>query len=399
MTDACAVESAELQDQIRKLLKSGSQRDITKAQELRKFREKLEARGLSTSEALAAYARGTAKEAGVSPTTSAEEHRKAFDSYVRGRGGEVELRAFEAGTAVISYGTGALGGYWVPQLFDGIIRAAKAQVAPLADPDLTDFVMYPGPACPPTNIPSFDLSTIAGQVEGEGTVQTEQAVPAAYASLMSPITVRCFLAATTESEQDCSDFTERIIDAGTQGLLRTAMLQVLAGSGIGGNLTGVAKALSATLTNSVGTAGKLALGDLLALKYGVNAYWRKSPRCFVAMPDAVYKILDAAVDTANRPLISVESGQEKLFGKPILVCPELSAANAGVGSVGCILFGSGDGIIIRMGRPTCQRVIEHAAVDVTRGEAGYIFRLRLQSMYYDASASNSNPPLVSMAVS
>ncbi len=89
-----------------------------------------------------------------------------------------------------------------------------------------------------------------------------------------------------------------------------------------------------------------------------------------------------------------------LFGKPIYESPELSNANSGLGgtNLGAILFGSGDGIIIRCGRITFQRILQNSAVDITRGETGYMFRLRIASTYFDASASNANPPLVMMGV-
>jgi len=401
MTPAAAVEIQTLSERAERLSK-GTASERTQASVLLSRISNIRAIGQSTLEIQRLYVQGITEEAeaelrGCQIDPAA--YRDKFAEYAL-RGDHSELRDFLAGGQALGYTLGIEGGYVVPQLFDDIIRAAQRAVAPLLDPDLTDYRMNAGPNCNPVTIPSFDLSTIQGQVITETTTQSPQTIPASYASLMNSVTIRCFLGSSIEAEQDFDSYTERLVFAGTTALLRSAMLQVLSGSGTGGNLSGVAtKGLTATLTNSVGGAGKLALGDLTNLRYEIDAYWRSTKRCFLALPDACGKMLAAAVDGNGRPLVSVEGGKDTLFGKPILTCPELSAANCGVGSVGAILFGSGDGIIIRCGRPTMQVIRQSAQVDVTKGELGYVFRLRLQSTYFDASASNANPPLTMMAVS
>jgi hypothetical protein len=181
-------------------------------------------------------------------------------------------------------------------------------------------------------------------------------------------------------------------------------MEVLSGSGSGGHINGVTKALSSTLTNSAGGAGKLALGDLTSLFFALDKFWRDSARCFFAMPDACVKMLANAIDGQGRPLLDVTHGQALLFDKPVFVCPELTTANCGVGSVGAIIFGSGDGIVARAGRPVWQRTIQTGGSgglynSIEKGESLHIFRMRLSAQYFDASASNANPPLVIMAVS
>ncbi len=77
--------------------------------------------------------------------------------------------------------------------------------------------------------------------------------------------------------------------------------------------------------------------ELQSTYFSVNRAYRVNPKCAWLMNDTTYNAILGLKDaTTNRPLVNITEDGEKLFGKRILISPEMPTA---AGSK-AILFGS-----------------------------------------------------------
>jgi HK97 family phage major capsid protein len=393
MTPQCVKEVMELQDEARKLLKRGTPHDIALATELRKRYEAIERRGFSSDEMRVKYVEALGEEVGVRRKPEDAEYRTIFDKYITGdlQADGTEFRDFLAGTQSIAYTQGPQGGYLIPFAYDPTVREAMSQVDEILDPDVTDFTMTDGPFLQPSQVSGYDLSTVSAQLVGEAAQQTAQVVPTvAGATLRNNLIFRATFGATLEAEQDVPDFASKIVRAASVALARTIGLHVLTGRG-GSDITGIATTLISSFTN--GTSGKITLTDLNNFYFGVNRWYRNSPKAGWLVSDGVYKLLRAATDGSGRPLLDVIDDQEVLLGKPVYLCPSLGATYLSLGLTGALIFGDLSHIVIRASRPTIQRTTQQAITDITRGECLFIARCRADATVFDPS-NGSTPPLV-----
>jgi HK97 family phage major capsid protein len=251
--------------------------------------------------------------------------------------------------------------------------------------------MTDGPFLQPQQVSGYDLSTVSGQLVGETAQQTAQVIPTvAGATLRNNLTFRATFGASLEAEQDIPDFASKIVRAASVALARTIGLHVLTGRG-GSDITGIATTLTSSYTNA--TSGKITLTDLNNFYFGVNRWYRKSPKAGWLVSDGVYKFLRVATDSSGRPLLDVIDDQEVLLGKPVYLCPSLGATYLSLGLTGALIFGDLSHIVIRASRPTIQRTTQQAITDITRGECLFIARCRADATVFDPS-NGSTPPLV-----
>ena len=118
------------------------------------------------------------------------------------------------------------------------------------------------------------------------------------------------------------------------------------------------------------------------------------PKCGWICGDGVYQRIRQAVDGAGRPLLSIQDDTETLLGKPLYVSPSAqSSRRCHSLGFGALIFGDLDHFHIRVSRPTLQRTTQQIGTDVTKGEALYIARIRMDSALFDPSAGSA-PPLV-----
>jgi HK97 family phage major capsid protein len=350
--------------------------------------------GLSSDEVRAKYADALHESVSPKHKSNDAEYRNLFDRYLAGRIGAdaVEFRDFFAGQQSISYTTGPQGGYTVPFAYDATVREGMAQVDEILSPDVTDFTMTDGPFLQPSQVSGYDLSTISAQLIGESVQQTAQVIPTvAGAVLRSNLIFRASIGASLEAEQDIPDFGAKIVRAASVALARTIGQHVLTGRGGSTDITGIAPALTSSYTNP--TSGKITLADLNAIYFGVNRWYRASPKAGWLVSDGVYKLLRAATDSNGRPLLDVLDDQEMLLGKPVHLCPSLGATYFSLGLTGALIFGDLSHIVIRASRPTIQRTTQQGLTDVTKGESLYVARMRADATVFDPSNGNY-PPLV-----
>lgn len=352
--------------------------------------------GMSSDETRVLYADALVDETrGGSAEVTEKRHRAAFDKYARG-GGDAELRNFEAGTQSLAATLGTEGGFFVPFAYDDTVYEAMAQVDPVMDRNVVGFTMTPTPSLQPSQISGYDLSSITGQLIGESTQQTPQAIPTVAGGILNANKIfKASMAASLESIEDVPDFTTKVIRAGSVALARKVGQSVMSGRG-GTDITGISQSISTTLSNA--TAGKLTLSDLLNFYFAVNVFYRKSPKAGWLFSDSVYKLVRAAVDGQGRPLIDVIDDKEMLLGRPIFVSPSLGAGYSSIGVQGALIFGDLSHILVRASRPTMTLSFEQAEADITTGQGMYIFRMRADASYFDPS-SGATPPLVQAAIS
>jgi HK97 family phage major capsid protein len=346
--------------------------------------------GLSIDEVRTKYADALLDDVSPQRKVSDTEYRKRFDEYITGRLDEQEFRDFLAGSQAITYTQGASGGFFVPLAYDSTLRQSMAQVDPLLDETVTDFTMTSGPQLQPETISGFDLSTINAVLIGEDVQANPQGIPTVKGGLLRADRIfKASFASSYEAEQDVPNFPQKITRAGCVALARRIGVSIVSGRG-GTDISGITQSLSSSYSNA--TSGKLTLNDLTTIFFNVNRWYRAAPKCGWLLNDGVYKFVRQATDTSGRPLLSVEDGQEILFGKPIYVSPSCASIYSSLGLTGCIIFGDLSSIVVRASRPQIQRYIELAQADITKGEALWIARVRADATYFDPSGGVT-PPL------
>jgi HK97 family phage major capsid protein len=393
ISNRALLEISELQNKAERLSRGGAS-DRAQATMLMGRIKNIRTFGLSSDEMRAKYAEALGEELGVRRNkTDDVEYRRLFDHYITGdvEADGTEFRDFLAGTQSITYTQGTAGGFTVPLTYDATVREAMAQTDEILDPDATDFTMTDGPFLQPQQVSGYDLSTVSGQLVGEAAQQTTQVIPTvAGATLRNNLVFRATFGASLEAEHDIPDFASKIVRAASVALARTIGLHALTGRG-GSDITGIATTLTSSFTN--GTSGKITLTDLNNFYFGVNRWYRKSPKAGWLVSDGVYKFLRAATDSSGRPLLDVIDDQEVLLGKPVYLCPSLGATYLSLGLTGALIFGDLSHIVIRASRPTIQRTTQQAITDITRGECLFIARCRADATVFDPS-NGSTPPLV-----
>jgi HK97 family phage major capsid protein len=392
ISNQALLEISELQNKAERLSRGGAS-DRAQATMLMGRIKNIRTFGLSSDEMRVKYVEALGKEVGVRRKPEDAEYRKLFDHYITGdvEADATEFRDFLAGTQSITYTQGVAGGFTVPFAYDPTVREAMSQVDEILDPDVTDFSMTDEAFLQPQQVSGYDLTTVSAQLVGEAAQQTAQVIPpVAGATLRNNLVFRATFGASLEAEQDIPDFASKIVRAASVALARTIGLHVLTGRG-GSDITGIATTLTSSFTN--GTSGKLTLTDLNNFYFGVNRWYRKSPKAGWLVSDGVYKFLRAATDTSGRPLLDVIDDQEVLLGKPVYLCPSLGATYLSLGLTGALIFGDLSHIVIRASRPTIQRTTQQAITDITRGECLFIARCRADATVFDPS-NGSTPPLV-----
>jgi HK97 family phage major capsid protein len=102
------------------------------------------------------------------------------------------------------------------------------------------------------------------------------------------------------------------------------------------------------VTSAISTG--FAKGDLENIYFSVNRAYRVSPRAAWLMNDGIYQQVLGLQDTNGRPLINITEDGEKLFGKKILISPDMPTS---AGSK-AVLFGDFGQYAVRIARDTVQ---------------------------------------------
>lgn len=347
--------------------------------------------GLSSDEVRALYAESLSDSLAPQKMND-KEYRSRFDHYLAGKTTEKELRDWTAGQETITWTQGAAGGFIVPQDYDDTLRQTNAQIDPVLNPNVTSLSMTSGPFLQPARISGYDLSSITASLVGEGVQQTQAAVPPVLgAQLRADRIFKITLGATIEAEDDIPGFALKLVRASAIGLARKIGKSVMIGQG-GVDISGVLQALGVpSVTNA--TAGKIVNTDISNVIFAVNRFYRSSTKAGFLMSDGAYKLVRNAVDNSGRPLLDFSHDEEQIFGMPVFVTPSLDHTSLNSVGVSFVLFGDLSSIVVRLSRPTVQRITESSIADITRGESAYVCRVRADAAYFDPS-SGSAPPLV-----
>jgi HK97 family phage major capsid protein len=355
--------------------------------------------GLSSLETRSLYADALVEEANIESRgrRNDAEHRRAFDNYLAGRltpeeMTAVEKRDFLSGTQTITWTQGASGGYSVPFFYNPTVFESMSQVDEVLDPDVTSFEMADTPYLLNTQLSGYDLSTVSGSLVGETVQQTGQATPPVLGSILqNNLVFKASFAASMEVEQDVPDFGSKIVRAASVALARVIGQHVVTGRGYPNDIDGIISSLTSRYTNA--TSGKITLADIEAIYFGTDVFYRRSPKAGWLLSDGAYKMIRNAVDSQNRPLLSVVDDKEMLMGKPIHFCPSLANAYSSIGLQGALIFGALDHIVVKAGRLTIQRTTQQIGSDITKGECLFVARCRADAELFDPS-SGSAPPLI-----
>jgi len=399
----CIVEIQDLTDRAQRLSR-GSVQDRAEASALLAKAKTLREVGESSDELRAKYAEQTVVDAKAAGKTPHEAYRRAFERYVY-TGSELTLEPKErrdllAGSQAITYSTGNLGGFFVPWEYSKTLWTALAQTDPLLSPSVCDFQITDTPTLQPQQISGYDLSTIAATQIAESSQQNAGTFPAVSGkSLRANITYRLSLSASFEAEQDVPGTLQKMALAYGVGFARKLGQDAINGNGIT-QPQGITTAVPPTLTSSyqfnVVTGSGFVQQDFSDLYFAVNRVYRASPLCSWLMSDSVYEAVRKTADPAGRPLLNYVDDREVLLGKPVHICPSLPAVGGSPSTSSTILFGDFSHFHCRASAATMQRAINTPGY-AEAGQALYIGRIRMDSVYFDPS-NGVTPPIVSMTV-
>jgi HK97 family phage major capsid protein len=244
-------------------------------------------------------------------TSAPDEKRshKEFRDYLLG----IEQR-----TALTEPNTGMV----VPPSFYRTLLTGVAQYTELMSRDNVSLIE--SDKALPLRLPEIDLSQISSSIVAQGVDAPPVANPTIASATLKGFSYRVNpLASSFELEQDSF---ESIIDVFTQafsvGLARGIGADLVNGAGAGTAPQGIltAAANSGVISAVSGTWSGI---DLAAVYASLNRAYRASPKCAWVMHDTTYQQVLALKDANGRPLLGIREDQELLFGRKVLVSPDM----------------------------------------------------------------------------
>jgi HK97 family phage major capsid protein len=270
----------------------------------------------------------TAKEMGIpysiSAPTQKDTELEAFRSYML-RG---ELRTYTPMSDAVQ------GAYVVPAAFYNSLMTGIAQYTELMDKNNVSLIESENGR--KLTLPSIDLSQITSAQVLENVDAPPVANPTVSSSVLSAYTYRTNpIASSVELEEDSFESVSDILTAAfAVGLARGIGADLVNGSGSGAPMGILTAAADSTITAA--STSVFTKAELQSIYFSVNRAYRVNPKCAWLMNDTTYNnILGLKDATTNRPLVSITEDGEKLFGKRILISPDMPTAAASK----AILFG------------------------------------------------------------
>lgn len=408
LTNAAILEISELCNRA-EVLARGTPQDRQQSSVLLSRIRNIREQGLSSDEMRARYATATLDEAEAAAapraTTSTANYRTAFRRYMAGY--EFERRDLEAGSQTLSWTQGASGGYTVDTKFNAMVFEGLKQVCPLFDPSVVTLIEEPTFAMNPKILSGWDLTSVTSSAVGEAAFMAPVATPSVSGQMLTGFTHRVTLAQTVESNED-------ILDSGAK-TARAASIGFARGIGAAITTTGQGHASSqgqSVVNGAIGTGVVLGSGTFAAgglgvtvqdelnnLFFSLNRIHRASPKCCFLTSDAGYQKIREARDSQDRPLLSVHDDTETLFGKRVLISPDMAGPGGSPAVLGEILFGDFSHFVVRLSAISAQRTMQTSTVPgtISVGEMLWNFRVRYDSTVFDAS-NGAAPPIVSAVI-
>jgi len=395
-SQACTYEIAITTDEALRLAKSGTPSDLAQVAVLRSKIDSLKKSGQSTKESMSAYADElkiqTAADAGHT-SVSREDYKAAFRHYLpTGR----ETRDLLVGQTTDTWTAGPQGGYLVDFDFEKMVWTAANQIDPLLSDKVCSFEIERG-KWGPKQLSGYDISSVVASQIGEAQQVTAGVFPSVLGKVLrSSIAFRIAFGASFESEDE---LTINGVWAKMAGAMGIALARKIGQDAISGNGTSQIQGLTTALAPSYQTlnSGKIVESDLTSIFYSVNYVYRQSNLCSWLMSDSVWQRCKLAVDSQNRPLLDLESGDSgTILGRPVNISPTLGPVGGSIGLNSTIIFGDFSAYHLRLSTPTLVRKTQLPGY-VEYGKSIYVAMVRGDGVYLDPS-NNSAPPLVSATV-
>jgi HK97 family phage major capsid protein len=296
-------------------------------------------------------------------------------------------------------------GTFVPEEFSEKFFLGLAQYSDLMNPDNVNLEKSVDYRYPGSNAAGWDLSTFAAVRVGaptgfgDGVQQTAQTVPVSDTEFLTGYIYKCTLLATMELFQDDPLLLDRVAKAFAIGFARGVGTDLTVGSGINeipqGLLTGAVNCgVTVGTGNGTGFSSPVVTNDdLLDVYFSVNRVYRQSPKCAWVMSDASYQRIRQATDNAARPLINVVGDQELLYGKKILIAPDMpSSGGSPYVASGKIVFGDLDHFWVKASQMVVAKNLQVGG-GIESGQYAVIGRMRVNSTVFDPTGGNF-PPIV-----
>jgi len=356
--------------------------------------------GITDDDFLRAKAEAFGLEINGSETRRQEAHENLFRMFLSGVDDSKILHEqrtnndFLAGSATPAYTSGSAGGFLVPMKFSQSVAEGLAQTDALFDEKVCTVVQEDGFVLNPLQLPGWDLSTIKATKVGEASQHNSDVIPATTQKLLNKFTYRLSLGASMEWEEDQRAFDTALAAMGRAygvGFARAIGQDLISGDGSTGP-SGIIHGLSTAVTTNA--AGVVVADDIANVFFAVDPVYRGSAKCAWLMNDAAYELVRKAKDSNNRPLISVESGINKLYGKPVYTCPSLPTTAGTAGSF-CV-FGDLSHYVVHLSTMMLRRSLQTPGF-VENGLALYKGLLMADAVLLDPTGGNT-PPVVAAAL-
>ncbi len=243
---------------------------------------------------------------------------------------QAEFRDYLVGAPVESRAalTEANTGQVVPASFYNTLLTGIAQYTELMNRDNVSLIE--SDKALPLTLPEIDLSTISSAIVAQGVDAPPVANPTISGMTLKGFSYRTNpIASTFELEQDSFEsITDILTKAFSVGLARGIGADLVNGAGAGTAPQGLlTAAANSGVTSTV--SGVWSGVDLAAVYASLNRAYRVSPKCAWVMNDVTYQQIVALKDSSGRPLLDIRDDQEKLFGKKVIISPDMPVgANA-----------------------------------------------------------------------
>ena len=251
----------------------------------------------------------------------AAEEREAFRHYMK----TGERRTYTPMSDAVE------GAFIVPNQFYDTLLAGVAQYTHLMDAENVNLIRSEKGGT--MKFPQIDLSTISSNIVADNVDAPPVANPAFSSLSINAFTYRTNpVAAQLSLEQDAFESVMSILtQAFGVGLARGIGADLVNGAGAGIAPQGIlTAAANSGVTSTV--SGVWSGIDLAAVYASVNRAYRVSPKCAWLMHDTTYEQILALKDANGRPLLGIREDEEKLFGKKVLISPDMPTG-AGAKSV------------------------------------------------------------------
>jgi HK97 family phage major capsid protein len=312
------------------------------------------------------------RESGIKLTFDQEEFRQFLGRGIRPEGADkIQIWRPETRTYVALDSSSLI----VPTTFYATLMKGISQYTELMDKNNVRLLETDNARS--MTIPSIDISTISSAIVQQNAVLAPVANPDLSSNVLKGYSYRTNpIAASFELEQDSFEtITDILTTAFSTGLARGIGSDLINGVGAGTAPQGL---LTAAANSGVTSAvsGVWSGIDIAAVYGSLNRAYRVSPKCAWVMHDTTYQQILALKDAQGRPLLGIRDDEEKLFGKKVIISPDMPTG-AGAKS---IVFGDLSQYAVRIARDTVQVRRSYESVGYAeQGIALYTAKMRVDA--------------------